>query len=179
VRWEAERNWTKRSTEFPGLAAVSLLEIHQKIKEMGRDQVLPMGSTLTGVWVSPRGAWFFHTGDTRLWRLRPEPRLLTEDHNEAWGRLDSGGKNILTSCLGGDMEDPRFDIFPLEIASNDVWLLVSDGLEDGLTQGAWRQITAKNHDDPEALVSALVAESIKSSSDNVTALAICWSAGPT
>ncbi|NNM68130.1 MAG: serine/threonine-protein phosphatase [Spirochaetales bacterium] len=174
VRWEAEKNWAWRVSEFPELASASLLEIHQKITELGRGQVLPMGSTLTGVWVSPQGAWLFHTGDTRLWRLNPEPRLLTEDHNEAWGKPGNPRKNVLKSCLGGGMENPRIDIVPLEMAPNDVWLLVSDGLEDGLTQAAWVQITAQNHPDPETLVSALVAESKRNSSDNLTALAIQW-----
>ena len=182
LAWDVQSRWQKLYLE--GLnpqefIPQALLEISAKLAELSQGQVRPMGCTLTGVWVpgETQPAWVFHVGDTRLWYVHAaqnELRLLTQDHNWAFGRTDGQGKNILESCLGGGMLNPRIDVFSLDVKSEDVWILVSDGLEDGLDPATFETLVKQNLTQPVLLTKTLLEKALPASSDNITVLTVAW-----
>lgn len=182
LTWDVQKQWSSLYSEGQDpktFISRALREISRKLNDLAQDQLRPMGCTLTGVWVPDEtpSAWVFHVGDTRLWRANSTKRslqLLTQDHNLAFGRSDGQGKNILESCLGGGMDEQRIDVFPLEVARGDVWLLVSDGLEDGLDQATFETLFWQNVMSPPMLAEALLNQSLPNSADNITLLAITW-----
>ena len=182
LTWDVQNRWPALYSEGqdPKIFISEALRVFStKLNELAQGQIRPMGCTLTGVWVPAenQSAWVFHVGDTRLWRANSTNKslkLLTQDHNFAFGRSDGQGKNILESCLGGGMEDQRIDVFPLELAHGDVWLLVSDGLEDGLDRAAFDTLLWQNLMNPSMLAEALLNQALPNSTDNITLVAITW-----
>lgn len=158
--------------EIPGFLLTAFQRIHEKITAMGAGRLRPMGTTLTALMTS--GSWAFaaHAGDSQLWRWDGQSlKLLTEDHNEAWENPAWGARSLLNSCMGGGMDNPRIDVFPVPIRSGDLFLLNSDGLNEDLAPGALERIF-QTGGSLEDLGTALVQEALKSSSDNISVLLI-------
>ena len=182
LTWDVQNRWPALYSEGqdPKIFISEALRVFStKLNELAQGQIRPMGCTLTGVWVPAenQSAWVFHVGDSRLWRAKPTQnslQLLTQDHNFAFGRSDGQGKNLLESCLGGGMDDQRFDVFPLEVAQGDVWLLVTDGLEDGLDPATFETLLWQNVRSPSRLAEGLLNQALPKSTDNITLLAVAW-----
>ena len=113
-------------------------EIHSK--GQSNPEFHNMGTTASGLAITPQGAFIAHVGDSRVYRLRGfQLEQLTFDHSLVWEieanpelKLDSWSgpipKNVITRSLGPnaqveiDVEGP----FPLE--QGDRFILCSDGL---------------------------------------------------
>jgi protein phosphatase len=99
-----------------------------------------MGTTCTGLLLSPRGAWVGHVGDSRAYRVRRD-RIdqLTFDHSLQWElqrtntRLPDelrmlDNRNIITRSLGPE-EQVEVDLEgPHAILPGDIFVVCSDGL---------------------------------------------------
>ncbi len=103
-----------------------------------------MGTTLSAVWISPKGSrksWVVHIGDSRIYHLRDRRlRQLTEDHSPVF-RLHRQGvltkeemqkhpqKNLLDRSLGIEAQ-VQPDVFPVHLRDGDILLTCTDGLTD-------------------------------------------------
>ena len=108
----------------------------------GRTQGDGMGTTLTGIWQHRPGQLVgFHVGDSRLYQYRAgKLKCITRDQTAYQHAIDAGQtenlppRNLLSQAVG-----PTQDIAPamytIEIQSDDLYLLCSDGLH-GETQEA-------------------------------------------
>lgn len=98
-----------------------------------------MGTTLVGLLTDDRKVWVVNVGDSRCYRLRDRHlQQITMDHSLVeeqvrLGRMTraeakhSPYRNVITRALG-TQEQVTPDIFALEAALGDLFLLCSDGL---------------------------------------------------
>jgi PPM family protein phosphatase len=153
-------------------------EIHMEVLRMGREMDKNgMGTTLTGCIFWKTKFFVFNIGDSRVYRFRGDYiAQLTRDHSL---REETGDetlqKNIITSCIGGGIEEIRIDVtdFSPKIADGDLFFLMSDGIVDSLTDDdleACFQSKAKSISD--TLTNVLELSLDKGSTDNVTGILI-------
>lgn len=142
-----------------------------------------MGTTLVGLLAEDRRVWFLNVGDSRGYRLRDQ-RLeqITLDHSLVeeqvrLGRmthaeaLRSPLRNVITRALGTQTQITP-DIFSLQAAPGDLFLLCTDGLTRELTD-AEIQATLASNLPLEHLCAQLVHAAKKAGgSDNITCLLV-------
>lgn len=151
-----------------------------------RPSWLGMGSTISYLWIEKREAALGQVGDSRIYRLR-DKRLkeLSPDHSPV-GRLRQSGRlseaearvhpsrHVIDQCLGGDDASLMPDCLPLEIRADDVYLLCSDGLTDGVCDAEIRSMMIEAADrlrQPSDTVRLLIKSANRlSGRDNVTVL---------
>lgn len=142
-----------------------------------------MGTTLTAALITDNTLWLGHVGDSRAWRLRDgELVMLTRDHTVVAQQMREGiltaedarqhpMRHVLSRCLGV-RDDLEVDLMELDIAAEDVYLLVSDGLEPGVGPLDITEILGANEDADEA-ARALVERACEfGGQDNVTAVVV-------
>ncbi|GAB5561051.1 MAG: Stp1/IreP family PP2C-type Ser/Thr phosphatase [Synoicihabitans sp.] len=145
-----------------------------------------MGTTLSFVWAEREGAMLGQVGDSRIYRLR-DKRLqeVSPDHSPV-GRLRQSGRlteaearvhptrHVIDQCLGGDDAGLRPDCLPLELKLDDVILLCSDGLTDGVVDAEIASMMGEISDELRTLsdVAQLLIKSAnrQSGRDNVTVI---------
>jgi len=98
-----------------------------------------MGTTLVALLTDADRAWMLNIGDSRGYRLRGgKLEQITVDHSLVDEQVRSGRmnpaeaqrsplRNVITRALG-TQPTVTADVFPLEIAPGDLFLLCSDGL---------------------------------------------------
>lgn len=98
-----------------------------------------MGTTATGLFLSPEGAWVGHVGDSRCYRIRGNQiEQLSYDHSLLWEFAHTKGidpdevtdipSNVIYRCLGPEA-NVKVDVEgPYPLQENDIFLLCSDGL---------------------------------------------------
>ena len=128
--------------------SIAMSELTECVNEIGdriaatiadEPEFTGMGTTLTGiVWLGSRIA-IVHVGDSRAYRLRDdELAQLTHDHTYVQTLIDTGRitedeaavhprRSLLMRALDG-MNEVEADIFVLDAAKGDRFLLCSDGL---------------------------------------------------
>lgn len=97
-----------------------------------RQQLHPMGCTLTGVVWHYGKVWLINAGDSRTYRFRGGMlRQLTTDDTERGITGDPEASKYLLNCLGGGC-DGRLDVEDLDgkLIEGDILLICSDGLCD-------------------------------------------------
>jgi PPM family protein phosphatase len=142
-----------------------------------------MGTTLVSLLVEDRRAWMVNVGDSRGYRLR-NGRLeqITLDHSLVeeqvrMGQMDpqeaarSPFKNVITRALG-TQNCVTPDVFDLDIAPGDLFLLCSDGLTRELSDSLIESLL--RIDVPlQELCGRLVAAANKAGGhDNITCLLV-------
>jgi serine/threonine protein phosphatase PrpC len=153
-------------------------EIHTEVLKMGREMNKNgMGTTLTGCIFWKTKFFVFNIGDSRVYRFRGDYiAQLTRDHSL---REETGDetlqKNIITSCIGGGVEEIRIDVtdFSSKIAEGDLFFLMSDGIVDSLNDDDL-EITFQTKDRSlgDTLQKVLELSLEKGSTDNVTGILI-------
>ena len=153
-------------------------EIHLEVLRMGREMDKNgMGTTLTGCIFWKTKFYVFNIGDSRMYRFRGDYiAQLTRDHSL---REETGDetlqKNIITSCIGGGIEEIRIDVtdFSSKIAENDLFFLMSDGIVDSLTDDDLEiSFQTKDRSLGDTLREVLELSLEKGSTDNVTGILI-------
>ena len=97
-----------------------------------RQQLHPMGCTLTGVVWHYGKVWLINAGDSRTYRFRGGMlRQLTTDDTERGITGNPEASKYLLNCLGGGC-DGRLDVEDLDgkLIEGDILLICSDGLCD-------------------------------------------------
>ncbi|PID38041.1 MAG: serine/threonine protein phosphatase [Proteobacteria bacterium] len=118
---------------------------HLEVCAQKRGRLARMGSTVVALAVRGEEVVAGHVGDSRLYRLRDgELKQLTRDHS-LWAELAAAGRdcgqwadfpyrNVITRAVGMPEMEP--ELTPLAPRVDDVFVLCSDGLLDGLDEEA-------------------------------------------
>lgn len=96
-----------------------------------------MGTTIAGVWIiRPELMLVFHVGDSRIYRFRKQKlEPLSKDHSVLQQWYDKGcmgerpAGNVIVNAIG-PYEKTSADVQAIELESEDVFLICSDGLTD-------------------------------------------------
>ncbi|MEM0963431.1 MAG: PP2C family serine/threonine-protein phosphatase [Bacteroidota bacterium] len=125
-----------------------------------------MGTTCTALVLRGRDAFWSHVGDSRLYRLRGgRMERLTQDHSVVAEMVAEGmlteeearhheQRNVITRALG---IHPQADVAlggPIGVSEDDVYVLMSDGLYDLVTDDEIEAVLAgaSVHDAAQSLV---------------------------
>jgi protein phosphatase len=139
-----------------------------------------MGTTVTVALVGGDDVTIGHVGDSRAYLIRDGGlKQLTEDHSLV-GELIRSGKlspeeaeshpqrSVITRALGTD-PDVDVDVFSVETAPGDLFLLCSDGLTTMVGDGAILDVVEQHLDDLDAAARALVGTANRGGGeDNIT-----------
>jgi protein phosphatase len=139
-----------------------------------------MGTTVTVALVGGDQVTIGHVGDSRAYLIRAgELTQLTEDHSLV-GELIRSGKlspeeaeshpqrSVITRALGTD-PDVDVDVFSVQTAPGDLFLLCSDGLTTMVGDGAILGVVEQHLDDLDAAARALVGTANRGGGeDNIT-----------
>jgi len=139
-----------------------------------------MGTTVTVALVGGHEVTIGHVGDSRAYLIRAgELTQLTEDHSLV-GELIRSGKlspeeaeshpqrSVITRALGTD-PDVDVDVFSVQTAPGDLFLLCSDGLTTMVGDQAILDVVEQHLDDLDAAARALVGTANRGGGeDNIT-----------
>jgi protein phosphatase len=142
-----------------------------------------MGTTLVALLAEERRAWILNVGDSRGYRLR-DSRLeqITLDHSLVeeqvrMGRMDhaealrSPLRNVITRALGTQtLVTP--DVFELETAPGDLFLLCSDGLTRELSDTLIESLLRVGAPLEEICTRLVAAANQAGGHDNITCLLV-------
>ncbi|MBN1101886.1 MAG: Stp1/IreP family PP2C-type Ser/Thr phosphatase [Deltaproteobacteria bacterium] len=150
---------------------------------MEYEQYHGMGTTVVALLVTPSRVIAANVGDSRIYLVRDgHIERLSKDHTIVAEQVEMGMmteeeaatsplKHILTRNLGSS-EDVEPEIFELEPANNDRYLLCSDGLTDLVNDGEILEML-QNEDDPNRLCHRLVDKVLKRGAhDNTTLVSV-------
>lgn len=155
--------------------------VSQEIYELGEQDpdIRGLGSTVVVCLMTQDQLILGHVGDSRCYRLRGSTlELLTTDHSWVQRQVDAGvisaeaarnhpQRNILTRSLG-DSLPPEVDIAAFDLRHGDIFVLCSDGLTGGVSDGEILRmgLMGKN---PQSLAESLVRlANEQDGSDNIT-----------
>jgi serine/threonine protein phosphatase PrpC len=126
-----------------------------------------MGCTLSAVLLaSPSLLVGAHVGDSRVYRLRGSALVqLTRDH------AVPAMPNVLTRAIGTD-EAVDVDTFTTRLASDDVFLLCTDGVTNALSDRMLARLLAGAHRSPATAVEGILRAALPTATDNVTAVVL-------
>jgi len=158
---------------------------HRVFEAQRKDRSLAgMGSTLTAMLFRDSKYYIAHVGDSRAYRLRgDELEQLTRDHSLVWHLYENGvlekteisrhpQKNLITRSIGSHPE-VEIDLEIGEGLPEDVYLLCSDGLTDGVTEEEISSILSANRTSPQKIADLLVDRANEAGGpDNITVIVI-------
>ena len=107
--------------------------INNYILAKGRadEQFKGMGTTLVGFLYYYGDFYSLNCGDSRLYCFRNgELTQLTTDHSLNNMLGEEKHTNIITNCIGGGCNSSYIDMVKIDVQTDDVFLLCSDGLTD-------------------------------------------------
>ncbi len=128
-----------------------------------------MVTTISALVFKSNTGYLFHVGDTRIYRLRDgELEQLTTDH-----RIEmSADKTYLSRAMGIDLR-LEIDYRKLPLEKGDVFIGLTDGVHEFLSDGRIRETVLQHGDDPQKACEQLVEQAAANdSNDNLTALVL-------
>ena len=155
--------------------------VSQEIYELGENDpdIRGLGSTVVVCLLTQDRLVLGHVGDSRCYRLRGSTlELLTTDHSWVQRQVDAGvitaeaarnhpQRNILTRSLG-DSLPPEVDIASFDVRHGDLFMLCSDGLTGGVSDGEILKLSMLGKN-PQTLADSLVRlANEQDGSDNIT-----------
>ncbi|MFQ3789321.1 protein kinase domain-containing protein [Halomonas sp. A29] len=156
-------SWTvKKSAQRVLMATNSWLHGQTRRSEFRWDKDRGYVCTFTALVLKSATAHVFHVGDARLYRsvsggLEP----LTHEHR-AWLSAD---KSCLSRAMGVS-EQLEIDYQALPIAAGDLFLLMTDGVYEHLSEARMHQILTEHAADLDAAARALVQAAFDAGSDD-------------
>ena len=147
---------------------------YQKLDEQDAkpDSIKKMGTTLTCVYFGDNGVLVAHTGDSRVYQIRPMDyskedyrnavKIETKDHSLVRQLIDIGEiseseakthpkRNVITKCMQphDDYDMPDFD--SCEVKTGDYFFLCSDGVLENITSEILCEVLSKDIADKEKI----------------------------
>lgn len=165
-------------------------EIHRELTRLGEsyEECRNMGATLSLAWFTPGWLYFGHIGDSRIYYLPKEGGMkqITHDHSQlGWmrrqGKINEReqrfhpGKNALNQSLGAGHRHLDPHIGAVGISPGDRFVLVTDGVVDGLWDRAIEEHVREPGESQEKRTPAqrLVLNAVaESGRDNATAVVV-------
>ncbi|HMG73470.1 MAG TPA: PP2C family serine/threonine-protein phosphatase [Pyrinomonadaceae bacterium] len=162
--------------------------IHQMAAEHPRFSM--MATTVVALHLDGARATIGHVGDSRLYRLSPEGKLLreTEDHSIVEEEVRAGrmtpeqaanhpSKNVISRALGAE-ESVEVDMKTIEVGEGDSFLLCTDGITRHIPDNELRELLLSGQS-----VDAICAEMKnrcyqRGAEDNLTAVIVQMGAPP-
>lgn len=145
-------------------------------KAQGHAELAHMGVTIAGIWIDGDKAIAFNCGDCRVYQIRSGYlQKLTHDHSLVQELVDQGvwaeeemrfhpRKNIVTSALDVEDQDPHVFEKTLRLQSGSAFLVCSDGLWEALGQ---EEMESQLVLEPGEAAAGLVAKALEApASDN-------------
>lgn len=163
----------------------AFLDANREIYKKGQSnpEFHNMGTTASGLVLSPEGALIGHVGDSRVYRLRNEClEQLTFDHSLVWEieanpeiQRDAWSgpipKNVITRSLGPN-PNVQIDIEgPFKVEPNDRFILCSDGLS-GVVDDEEIGTLVSCLDAPDAAQVLVDLANLRGGPDNITATVV-------
>src|SRR6185503_12967801 len=143
-----------------------------------------MATTASALLTGPEGACVAHVGDSRVYVLREAGlNQITNDHSWVEEQVRAGAmsataarqhpwRNVVTRALSGG-EDPEVDVTQIHPASNERYLLCSDGLFSVVTDEQIAGLLGATDAPLEQLCQRLIeAANNLGGPDNITALVL-------
>lgn len=176
-----------RPPDFQDVLPELFTAIHRDLTDLAQSyaECSGMGATLTLAWFAPGWLYFAHIGDSRLYYLPadgPLKQLSHDDSQVGWlrrnGKLTEREarthprKNVLNKALGGGHQFVEPQIGAVSCQPADRFLLVTDGVTDGLWDHHLEEILRTPH---ETITPAqqLINEALeRSGRDNTTAVVL-------
>lgn len=107
-------------------------------------------------------AYLFHVGDTRIYRLREKTlEQLTQDHRV----YVSQDKSYLSRALGID-EDLKIDYKSIQTQTDDIFLLMSDGIYEYIDDTLMIKTIKDTPDDLNAIAKSIATHAYENGSDD-------------
>lgn len=162
----------------------TLLEVHHKIRTYSRTHCegRTMGSTVVSLFIRESVGVCLWAGDSRLYRYRDNQlQQVSDDHSQVNEMLARGmitpqeavnhpASNVITRAVGAS-ETLYIDVTLVELKTNDIYLLCSDGLYGALDEPEIAGLLACG--DVEVATQTLIERSLQAGArDNVTVIAV-------
>lgn len=173
---DAIKDWLSQAVKAANRAVWHVAEEDASVRGMGTTVVVAVQSTDNYLQIA-------HVGDSRAYLLRAgKPLLLTNDHSVVQEMVRAGRlteeqarvnpyKNLITRCLGHDME-VEIDQTPVELRAKDWIVLCSDGLPTVLRDEQISSVLDKVSA-PETVCQELVKLTLDGGApDNVTVVVV-------
>lgn len=173
----------KEEDDIPGLVTDLIENANREVYEHSllHAENAGMGTTLTIALIHNKKLFIGHVGDSRAYLMRDgEIKRITTDHTFVDELVRQGSltdeeaashpkKNLLTRAVGC-MGSTEVDTYLLNVKSNDIFMLCSDGLTNMLADGEIREIV-EGYDDLELACNELVFRANKNGGeDNITVI---------
>lgn len=152
--------WSVKSSGQKILAALNRWLHGQGQRQYQSNQ--GMVSTLSALVFKSNTAYIFHVGDTRIYRLRNNDlEQLTNDHRF----IASETKTYLSRALGIDLR-VDIDYKTLAVEAGDIFIQLTDGVYEFISNNAIKEITKNNSDVLETACKNIVDTAVKNNSDD-------------
>ena len=142
-----------------------------------------MGTTIVMAWILDNKAYVCWCGDSRCYLYRPSQKALwrvSHDHSYVQELVDCGEldesqafshpmSNIITRCLGNDIQKDEADTIVCELKDGDVLMLCSDGLCGQCEDIEIAEVIGEHHGSLEKCLDELITSALNAGGhDNVT-----------
>jgi protein phosphatase len=172
--------------DIEDLMELAIQRANASIHKMAQEHVkfAMMATTIVALHIKNNIATIGHVGDSRLYRLTPDGRLLreTEDHSVVEEEVRAGrmtaeqaanhpSKNIISRALGAE-DGVEVDMKVMEVEDGTQFLLCTDGITRHIPDYELRQMMILNEDLP-TLCAALKERCYqRGAEDNLTAVVV-------
>lgn len=118
-------------------------EVNEELMQMGKEECLKMGTTMTALLAIDRQYYVAHVGDTRLYEISDDIRQITKDHTFVAREVELGRmtwqdaqrdprRNLLLQCIGASTKiNPEFHSGQLK--NNATYIICCDGFRHRLS----------------------------------------------
>jgi len=137
--------------------------LHSKSKEIDlHDRDKGYVCTFSAMIIRSHIAHFFHVGDSRIYHIRGEKvSQMTEDH-----RIHiSSEQSYLARALGTDAR-VIVDYSQVEVEEQDIFVLLTDGIYETVSNDAMHQIISENIDNLDLAAKIIVDKAYENGSDD-------------
>lgn len=172
--------------DIEDLMELAIQRANASIHQMSREhaKLSNMATTIVTLHLADNIATIGHVGDSRLYRLTPDAKLLreTEDHSIVEEEVRAGrmtpeqaanhpSKNVISRALGAE-ETVEVDLKTIEVEEGTCFLLCSDGITRHISDNELRQVLL-THEDLDAACSELKRRCFeRGAEDNLTAVIV-------
>ena len=158
-------SWSVKSSGQKVLAALNRWLHSEGHQRYGSSR--GMVATLSALVVKSRMAHLFHLGDARIYHARKgKVECLTRDH-----RIQVQSETHCLSRAMGIETDLQIDYRTVPVEQDDLFLLITDGIHDYLTDDEIGKIALQHGGDLAKACQTMVSEALeRGSTDNVTSL---------